>query len=82
MTLQLVFFDGKEAIQEWNAADSLYGSRHLAERRCGETHCDDRQRSGMRTHTYWTYTHTVCLFMCNMQCSMLCFTTLGEVEYV
>lgn len=56
--------------------------RNHADRRCGETHCDDRQRSGMRTHTYWTYTHTVCLFMCNMQCSMLCFTTLGEVEYV
>lgn len=32
MTLQLVFFDGKEAIQEWTTADSLYGSRHLAEK--------------------------------------------------
>ncbi len=26
----LVFFDGEEAIQSWSAADSLYGSRHLA----------------------------------------------------
>lgn len=26
----LVFFDGEEAIQTWSAADSLYGSRHLA----------------------------------------------------
>jgi glutaminyl-peptide cyclotransferase len=26
----LVFFDGEEAIQQWSAADSLYGSRHLA----------------------------------------------------
>ncbi|KAL2095309.1 hypothetical protein ACEWY4_010028 [Coilia grayii] len=31
VTLQLVFFDGKEAIEEWNASDSLYGSRHLAD---------------------------------------------------
>ncbi len=28
----LVFFDGEEAIQAWSAADSLYGSRHLAAR--------------------------------------------------
>ena len=26
----LVFFDGEEAIQQWSASDSLYGSRHLA----------------------------------------------------
>ncbi|KAG5285123.1 hypothetical protein AALO_G00034320 [Alosa alosa] len=32
VTLQLVFFDGKEAIEEWTASDSLYGSRHLAQR--------------------------------------------------
>ncbi|KAI1306109.1 hypothetical protein EDD11_004853 [Mortierella claussenii] len=30
-TLQLVFFDGEEAFEEWTANDSLYGSRHLAE---------------------------------------------------
>ncbi len=28
----LVFFDGEEAFGEWSATDSLYGSRHLAER--------------------------------------------------
>ena len=26
----LVFFDGEEAIQQWSASDSTYGSRHLA----------------------------------------------------
>lgn len=31
LTLQLVFFDGEEAFEEWTATDSLYGSRHLAE---------------------------------------------------
>lgn len=31
MTLQLVFFDGEEAFEEWTETDSLYGSRHLAE---------------------------------------------------
>ncbi|KAK3549300.1 hypothetical protein QTP70_034508 [Hemibagrus guttatus] len=31
LTLQLVFFDGEEAFEEWTDADSLYGSRHLAE---------------------------------------------------
>ncbi len=28
----LVFFDGEEAFQQWSATDSLYGSRHLAEK--------------------------------------------------
>jgi glutaminyl-peptide cyclotransferase len=28
----IVFFDGEEAVAEWSAADSLYGSRHQAER--------------------------------------------------
>ncbi|XP_060779375.1 glutaminyl-peptide cyclotransferase-like a isoform X2 [Neoarius graeffei] len=31
VTLQLVFFDGEEAFEEWTDTDSLYGSRHLAE---------------------------------------------------
>jgi Zn-dependent M28 family amino/carboxypeptidase len=30
--LYLVFFDGEEAVREWTDTDSLYGSRHLAER--------------------------------------------------
>jgi Zn-dependent M28 family amino/carboxypeptidase len=30
--IYLVWFDGEEAIAEWTATDSLYGSRHLAER--------------------------------------------------
>lgn len=29
--LDLVFFDGEEAFEDWSRADSLYGSRHLAE---------------------------------------------------
>src|SRR5206468_12186932 len=28
----LVWFDGEEAFGEWSSTDSLYGSRHLAER--------------------------------------------------
>ena len=28
----LVFFDGEEAIKQWSATDSTYGSRHLAEK--------------------------------------------------
>ena len=28
----LVFFDGEEAVKDWTATDSLYGSRHLAEK--------------------------------------------------
>lgn len=30
--LVLVFFDGEEAIRDWSATDSLYGSRRVAER--------------------------------------------------
>ncbi|KAI9275732.1 hypothetical protein BDA99DRAFT_532685 [Phascolomyces articulosus] len=32
ITLQMVFFDAEEAFVEWTAEDSLYGSRHLAEK--------------------------------------------------
>ncbi|CAF0855255.1 unnamed protein product [Didymodactylos carnosus] len=32
ITLQLIFFDGEEAIRDWTSTDSLYGSRHLAMR--------------------------------------------------
>ncbi|XP_036392378.1 glutaminyl-peptide cyclotransferase-like a isoform X1 [Megalops cyprinoides] len=38
VTLQLVFFDGEEAFEEWTATDSLYGSRHLAERMSSTPH--------------------------------------------
>jgi hypothetical protein len=31
-TYWLVFFDGEEALKQWSASDSLYGSRHLAEK--------------------------------------------------
>jgi glutaminyl-peptide cyclotransferase len=31
-TYWLVFFDGEEALKQWSATDSLYGSRHLAAR--------------------------------------------------
>lgn len=32
LTVWLVFFDGEEAVQSWTATDSVYGSRHLAEK--------------------------------------------------
>ena len=32
VTLQFIFFDGEEAFVEWNQLDSIYGSRHLAEK--------------------------------------------------
>ncbi|XP_038072095.1 glutaminyl-peptide cyclotransferase-like isoform X2 [Patiria miniata] len=31
-TLQLIFFDGEEAFIRWTSTDSIYGSRHLAQR--------------------------------------------------
>ncbi len=31
-TVYLVFFDGEEAVRDWTATDSVYGSRHLAEK--------------------------------------------------
>ena len=30
--IYLVFFDGEEAVRDWTDSDSLYGSRHLAEK--------------------------------------------------
>lgn len=32
LTLQFIFFDGEEAFVRWSEADSLYGSRHLADK--------------------------------------------------
>src|ERR1039458_1757968 len=32
LTYWLVFFDGEEAVQEWTATDSVYGSRHLLQK--------------------------------------------------
>jgi glutaminyl-peptide cyclotransferase len=31
LTYWLVFFDGEEAVREWTATDSLYGSRHMVQ---------------------------------------------------
>ncbi|PFH54175.1 hypothetical protein AMATHDRAFT_44713 [Amanita thiersii Skay4041] len=31
-TLQLIFFDGEEAFENWTDIDSIYGARHLAEK--------------------------------------------------
>ena len=31
-TIYLVFFDGEEALHDWSSTDSVYGSRHLAEK--------------------------------------------------
>src|SRR6266566_925126 len=36
LTYWLVFFDGKEALKQWSAKDSLYGSRHLADKLASE----------------------------------------------
>ncbi|SCU98965.1 LADA_0H16468g1_1 [Lachancea dasiensis] len=32
MGLKIVFFDGEEALKEWTSEDSIYGSKHLAEK--------------------------------------------------
>lgn len=30
--LMVIFFDGEEAFKEWGPTDSIYGSRHLAQK--------------------------------------------------
>ncbi|KAI9551396.1 hypothetical protein GHT06_021729 [Daphnia sinensis] len=32
VTLQFIFFDGEEAFKDWNARDSIYGARNLAQK--------------------------------------------------
>jgi Zn-dependent M28 family amino/carboxypeptidase len=32
LTYWLVFFDGEEAVRQWTASDSVYGSRHLVQK--------------------------------------------------
>jgi glutaminyl-peptide cyclotransferase len=36
LTYWVVFFDGEEALKQWSPNDSLYGSRHLAEKLAGD----------------------------------------------
>ncbi|XP_026165497.1 glutaminyl-peptide cyclotransferase [Mastacembelus armatus] len=38
LTLQLIFFDGEEALFQWTSTDSLYGSRHLAQKMANTPH--------------------------------------------
>nr|XP_033794568.1 glutaminyl-peptide cyclotransferase [Geotrypetes seraphini] len=38
LSLQLIFFDGEEALYQWSAYDSLYGSRHLAQKMATTAH--------------------------------------------
>lgn len=47
VSLQLVFFDGEESFEEWTATDSLYGSRHLAERMANMPHPTGSERTTM-----------------------------------
>lgn len=47
VTLQLVFFDGEESFEEWTDTDSLYGSRHLAERMANTPHPAGSARANM-----------------------------------
>lgn len=47
MTLQLVFFDGEESFEEWTDTDSLYGSRHLAQRMANTPHPAGSARANM-----------------------------------
>ncbi|XP_052767184.1 glutaminyl-peptide cyclotransferase-like [Mya arenaria] len=46
VTIQMMFFDGEEAYEEWTATDSLYGSRHLAKKLAEtyDTHYPDTTR--------------------------------------
>lgn len=41
--LMLIFFDGEEAFREWTATDSLYGSRHLAQKWASQPYKNGRE---------------------------------------
>ncbi|XP_028293643.1 glutaminyl-peptide cyclotransferase [Gouania willdenowi] len=51
LSLQLIFFDGEEALVRWSSTDSLYGSRHLAQKMALTPHppgaTDTNQLDGM-----------------------------------
>ncbi|XP_071786019.1 glutaminyl-peptide cyclotransferase-like isoform X1 [Asterias amurensis] len=44
-TLQLIFFDGEEAFERWSNFDSLYGSRHLAQKWENTPHPSDNRKN-------------------------------------
>lgn len=39
----LIFFDGEEAFKEWTSTDSIYGSRHLANKLENTPFKDERE---------------------------------------
>ncbi|KAI8622806.1 hypothetical protein BC830DRAFT_1056808 [Chytriomyces sp. MP71] len=51
-TVQMIFFDGEEAFKDWTASDSLYGSRHLAQK--WEKLRLDGTTTGTKKRTYLT----------------------------
>ncbi|KAM7325048.1 hypothetical protein ACRRTK_015301 [Alexandromys fortis] len=54
LSLQLIFFDGEEAFLHWSPRDSLYGSRHLAQKMASTPHPpgsrSTNQLHGMGSH--------------------------------
>jgi len=48
VTLEFIFFDGEEAFKDWNAKDSIYGSRNLAQLWHGTPHPTDESESTTR----------------------------------
>lgn len=65
LTLQLIFFDGEEALYQWTSSDSLYGSRHLATKMENTAHplgaTDTNQLDGivrLLTETLTLYLYT------------------------
>lgn len=64
LTLQLIFFDGEEALYQWTSTDSLYGSRHLATKMENTAHpleaTDTNQLDGIVS----SFTETLALNLC------------------
>jgi glutaminyl-peptide cyclotransferase len=48
-TIEIIFFDGEEAFVQWNHDDSIYGSRHLAQRYFTEHHYRHKTCTKMTT---------------------------------
>lgn len=80
MTLQLVFFDGEEAFEEWTDTDSLYGSRHLAELMARTPHPSGATKTSL-LQAVVRLCAEICLTLCiYINCCMINGKTVNELE--
>lgn len=76
LTLQLIFFDGEEALFQWTSTDSLYGSRHLAAKMENTEHPAGATDTNLLDGIVSLFTETLTLILYSRDNVLQCGTVL------